>query len=682
MTMGFWLSQLVRRTQQRPRGGHRHRRTRRIRSVELLEPRLTLDAFGVVADEVALAAGEIAPAAPLEFTWQEYPIPADALAAALPTDVAIGDFDGDDLPDVAFTVSNRDIVSLRINDAAGGFSKTPRDVELGPDGAGPIALVPGQFDGHGSLDLAVANSLTGNVSVLLNFHGTTFESIRHVRIGLSPRALDAGDLDHDGDLDLVVADEWAGQVSILFNDGQGTFSRAATAPPVLVGEAPFAVVLAQLNDDNRDGQTDAADDLDAAVACFGSQPDPSDPGGLWILRNNGSGTLRVAEHHLAGLAPSSLAAADLDADRNIDLAVANYLSNDVSIFTNKGGTLTLTHTDRGIFEPMDLAALDLNADGHVDLAVTSRGTTRVGILRNCGDGTLACAEFHYPVPFMADFPTCGQISVAGGSFQGDGLLDLVISDGKRSVFWVLENVSTGASAGADAVGDRNAPPSDSGSGDSGESLTGVAESVWEAPASQPTTRDRLDVNHDGVVSAADVLRAVNFLNQHGPVSLLATPALDPRMLSLDVDGDDWVTPADVLILINCVNVQPVGEGESSGVARSSQTGQAEGERATGRPDCLDGDAVSEGLLTILANDLLPIAIQKHDLVIGQPRAERGERRVGRLRRAGSDIDAATLRRLQNSADQRRRTSPIVVSRHLLQPVTSIGSGCSWFNSTA
>lgn len=630
MTMGFWLFPRVHRTWQRPRGGRRCRRTRRIRSVELLEPRLTLDTFGVAAaDEVALAVGEDAPAAPLEFTWQEYPIPGDALTAALPTDVASGDFDGDDLPDVAFTVSNRNVVSLLINDGAGSFSETLIDVDLGPDGAGPSALVPGQFDGDGSLDLAVANSLTGNVSVLLNFHETAFGSIRHVRTGLSPRALDAGDLDHDGDLDLVVADEWAGQVSILFNDGQGTFSLAATVPPVPVGEAPFAVVLAQLNDDNQDGQTDAADDLDAAVACFGSQPDSSDPGGLWILRNDGHGTLSVAEHHPAGLAPSSLAAADLDGNGDIDLAVANYLSNSVSIFTNKGGSLALAHTVRGIFKPMDLAAFDLNADGHVDLAVTSRGTTRVAILQNGGDGNLARAEFHYPVPFMADFPTSGQISLAGGSFQGDGLLDLAISDGKRSVLWVLENVSRRASAGADAVGDRNATPSDMGSGDNGESLTGAAESVREAPASQPTGPDRLDVNHDGVVGAADVLRAVNFLNQHGAVSLLAAPTLDPLMFSLDVDDNDWVTPTDVLILVNHVNSHRVGEGESSGVPRSSQTGQAEGKRATGRPDSLDGDAVSEELLTILANDLPATSIQKHDLVIGQPRAVRGERRVGR-----------------------------------------------------
>ena len=36
--------------------------------------------------------------------------------------------------------------------------------------------------------MAVANSLTGNVSVLLDFDGTAFASIQHIWTGLSPRA--------------------------------------------------------------------------------------------------------------------------------------------------------------------------------------------------------------------------------------------------------------------------------------------------------------------------------------------------------------------------------------------------------------------------------------------------------------------------------------------------------------
>ena len=224
-------------------------------------------------------------------------------------------------------------------------------------------------------------------------------------------------------------------------------------PPVQVAAAPFAVVVAQLNDDTGDGRIDEADHLDVAVACFGSDPDPSDPGGVWILRNDGNGTLTVAERHAAGRAPSSLAAVDLDRDGELDLVVANYLSNDVSVFTNDGGTFTLKHVARGGFGPMDIVAVDIDRDGCVDLAVTGGGMTRVSILRNLGDGTLADAVEHFPDSSRADFPTSRPVSVVGGSLNREGLFDLAVANGKTGEIWIVSNVASGTGVGAAADGD-------------------------------------------------------------------------------------------------------------------------------------------------------------------------------------------------------------------------------------
>ena len=55
---------------------------------------------------------------------------------------------------------------------------------------------------------------------------------------------------------------------------------------------------------------------------------------------------------------------------------------------------------------------------------------------------------------------------------------------------------------------------------------------------------------------------VNFLNQYGAISLHHSPLPDSSLRLLDADGDDWVTPTDVLLLINHINAQPLGEGEA------------------------------------------------------------------------------------------------------------------------
>ena len=191
----------------------------------MLEPRLTLDGFGVAGFAPEPVAGQNPSGSPVEFTWQSYGIPRDGLTAPIPTDIAVGDFNGDGRPDLAFPLHDRDVVSLLISDDAGGFVEPQIDIRLCLTLPVLIALVLCYFNENGSLDLAVANGLTGNVSILLDFAGTAFASVQHVADRAVAPVLAAGDLDRDGDLDLVVADQWTGRISILSNEGQGTFLR-------------------------------------------------------------------------------------------------------------------------------------------------------------------------------------------------------------------------------------------------------------------------------------------------------------------------------------------------------------------------------------------------------------------------------------------------------------------------
>ncbi len=77
-----------------------------------------------------------------------------------------------------------------------------------------------------------------------------------------------------------------------------------------------------------------------------------------------------------------------------------------------------------------------------------------------------------------------------------------------------------------------------------------------------------DVNADGFVSPIDVLLIVNFINANGNgVSVSTLPAPPPYR---DVDGNNRITPNDILQVINAINqLRAGGEGEGAGVWEDS-----------------------------------------------------------------------------------------------------------------
>ena len=103
------------------------------------------------------------------------------------------------------------------------------------------AIVVGDFDGDGRLDLAIAPNdevagigFVGVVSVLLGTGDGTFQEPVDYAVGTDAAALVAGDFDGDGRLDLAVAGTVAssdfsvvfgGVVSVLLGVGDGTFQE-------------------------------------------------------------------------------------------------------------------------------------------------------------------------------------------------------------------------------------------------------------------------------------------------------------------------------------------------------------------------------------------------------------------------------------------------------------------------
>ena len=116
------------------------------------------------------------------------------------------------------------------------------------------SLVVGDFNGDGKLDLAVANSCSSDVSVLLGNGDGSFQAAINLSSGSAPVSLAVADFNGDGKPDLAVVNHYSTNVSVFLGNGDGTFQTAASHG---TGIYPVFVAVGDFNGDAK---------LDLAVA--------------------------------------------------------------------------------------------------------------------------------------------------------------------------------------------------------------------------------------------------------------------------------------------------------------------------------------------------------------------------------------------------------------------------------
>lgn len=340
------------------------------------------------------------------------PTPTIALAATIgtgtypgiyPSPVVAGDFNQDGKLDLAVANLVSDNITILLGNGDATF-RTPLDYSTG---SGPHSLAIGDFNGDGKLDLVTANNgplgsgQPGNtVSVLLGNGDGTFQAAVNYGTGSGPWALAVGDFNGDGKLDVVTANIASNSISVLLGNGDGTFQPAVSYAS---GAQPMAIATGDFNGDGK---------LDLAVT--------SDIGAnVSVLLGNGDGTFQTAVNYNTGGEPRSLALGDFNGDGKLDLAVANRSDSNISVLLGNGdGTFQAAVNYAVGITPEALALADFNGDGKLDLVTANTNSSNVSVLLGNGDGTFE-AHMDYSGVLQPE-------SLATGDFNGDGRIDLAV----------------------------------------------------------------------------------------------------------------------------------------------------------------------------------------------------------------------------------------------------------------
>ncbi|HEV2489558.1 MAG TPA: FG-GAP-like repeat-containing protein [Candidatus Acidoferrales bacterium] len=324
-----------------------------------------------------------------------------------PTTIVVADLNGDGIPDIAFVDEKTKTVGIVIGIGGGNFHP-PVTYKVGTEA---VAIAVGDFDNDGKLDLAVLNENCvttcgqSSVSILLGNGDGTFATSVSYTVGKGAVSIAAGDFSGNGNLDLAVANSTTKNISILAGKGDGTFSPAVN---IAMSAAPSGVAAADFDGDKV---------LDLVVGFQAS-------GGLAFLKGNGNGTFQAGVPFGAGITAGALQVADFNGDKNLDLAVVNQAAGGVSIFLGNGnGTFQAGATYATTGSSSALAAGDLNGDGILDLAVVNQQAATVSVLLGNGDGTFS------PRQILPAVSSLSAESAVVGDFNGDGIPDLAIGEG-------------------------------------------------------------------------------------------------------------------------------------------------------------------------------------------------------------------------------------------------------------
>lgn len=379
--------------------------------------------------------------------WRRFPLQVFGSGNA-PRAITQADFNADGITDLAVANELSDDLSVLLGKPDGSFLLAASYAA----GDQPVSIATADFDGDVITDLVVANLSSNNVSVLLGNEDTsnpgngdgTFAVQQTYNAGGGPVFVTVGDFDDDGATDLATANLFSGNVSILLGGGNGTFPSEATFS---VGTNPFSVITGDFNDD---GITDLATTINGGVTILRGIEDSGNPG-------SGNGTFATEGPYTVEPDPREIRSGDFNGDGITDLVTANIGKDNVSILlgnedsSNPGsgdGTFAAQTTYPAGDGPFAVITADFNDDGITDIATSNEFSDNVSILlgnEDSGNAGVGDGTFSAPV----DYGT-GRLprSLTAGNFNADGITDLAVANFDDDRISILFGNESDANPGA------------------------------------------------------------------------------------------------------------------------------------------------------------------------------------------------------------------------------------------
>ena len=341
-----------------------------------------------------------------------------------PREVAAGDLNRDGLMDLVvanFGASNElGDVSVLLSTGGGRFADERRLTA----GFRPVDLAIVDFNNDQVADLAIANNENHTVSVMLGRGDGSFSSQQLVSVSRYPNSIRTLDVNRDGQMDFVTVSgifrrQDTSFVSVRLGNGDGTFRSGGE---YAAGDEPQEIIAADLNEDGI---------LDLIVSNFGDFTCQC-TNDLSVRLGSLNGTFGAETRVPVGRGPKQVATADMDEDGHLDLLVVNSRSRSISYLKGRGdGTFLPDQPIASTANSNSITVGDINRDGHLDFLTESINSTEFALRLGRGDGTFESLDV-YGVGRTTTSFSAGLIAA---DVTDDEILDVVTvsSDNRISI---------------------------------------------------------------------------------------------------------------------------------------------------------------------------------------------------------------------------------------------------------